>query len=305
MSEEYDVIIIGGGPGGLTAAIYTARAGLSSLLIEGGMVGGKMIEAGQLDNYPGFPDGISGFDLGQLMYQQATKYGHKMTTGTVTIIEVKDKHKVVRTTDGDFSARAVIITGGSERQKLGVPGEKKFTGKGVSFCSTCDGPLFKDKPVAVVGGGNVAVTEALHLTRFASHVTVIHRRDKLRATHILQEKATAQAKIDFRWNTIVEAIEGDNFVEKLKLRNVLTGEVSTLSVAGVFISVGLKPNTGYLKDIVALDKLGQVIVNNNMETQTPGIFAAGDIRSGSIRQVIAAAGDGAIAAISAQKYLSK
>lgn len=305
MSEEYDVIIIGGGPGGLTAAIYTARAGLSSLLIEGGMVGGKMIEAGQLDNYPGFPDGISGFDLGQLMYQQATKYGHKMTTGTVTIIEVKDKHKVVRTTDGDFSARAVIITGGSERQKLGVPGEKKFTGKGVSFCSTCDGPLFQDKPVAVVGGGNVAVTEALHLTRFASHVTVIHRRDKLRATHILQEKATAQAKIDFRWNTIVEAIEGDNFVEKLKLRNVLTGEVSTLSVAGVFISVGLKPNTGYLKDIVALDKLGQVIVNNNMETQTPGIFAAGDIRSGSIRQVIAAAGDGAIAAISAQKYLSK
>lgn len=305
MSEEYDVIIIGGGPGGLTAAIYTARAGLSSLLIEGGMVGGKMIEAGQLDNYPGFPDGISGFDLGQLMYQQATKYGHKMTTGTVTIIEVKDKHKVVRTTDGDFSARAVIITGGSERQKLGVPGEKKFTGKGVSFCSTCDGPLFKDKPVAVVGGGNVAVTEALHLTRFASHVTVIHRRDKLRATHILQEKATAQAKIDFRWNTIIEAIEGDNFVEKLKLRNVLTGEVSTLSVAGVFISVGLKPNTGYLKDIVALDKLGQVIVNNNMETQTPGIFAAGDIRSGSIRQVIAAAGDGAIAAISAQKYLSK
>lgn len=305
MSEEYDVIIIGGGPGGLTAAIYTARAGLSSLLIEGGMVGGKMIEAGQLDNYPGFPDGISGFDLGQLMYQQATKYGHKMTTGTVTIIEVKDKHKVVRTTDGDFSARAVIITGGSERQKLGVPGEKKFTGKGVSFCSTCDGPLFKDKPVAVVGGGNVAVTEALHLTGFASHVTVIHRRDKLRATHILQEKATAQAKIDFRWNTIVEAIEGDNFVEKLKLRNVLTGEVSTLSVAGVFISVGLKPNTGYLKDIVALDKLGQVIVNNNMETQTPGIFAAGDIRSGSIRQVIAAAGDGAIAAISAQKYLSK
>jgi thioredoxin reductase (NADPH) len=305
MSEEYDVIIIGGGPAGLTTAIYTARAGLSSLLIEGGMVGGKMIEAGQLDNYPGFPDGISGFDLGQLMYQQATKYGHKMTTGTVTIIEVKDKHKVVRTTDGDFSARAVIITGGSERQKLGVPGEKKFTGKGVSFCSTCDGPLFKDKPVAVVGGGNVAITEALHLARFASHVTVIHRRDKLRATHILQEKATAQAKIDFRWNTIVEAIEGGNFVEKLRLRNVLTGEVSTLSVAGVFISVGLKPNTGYLKDIVALDELGQVIVNNNMETQTPGIFAAGDIRSGSIRQVIAAAGDGAIAAISAQKYLSK
>ncbi len=305
MSEEYDVIIIGGGPAGLTTAIYTARAGLSSLLIEGGMVGGKMIEAGQLDNYPGFPDGISGFDLGQLMYQQATKYGLKMTTGTVTIIEVKDKHKVVRTTDGDFSARAVIITGGSERQKLGVPGEKKFTGKGVSFCSTCDGPLFKDKPVAVVGGGNVAVTEALHLARFVSHVSVIHRRDKLRATHILQEKAFAQAKIDFRWNTIVEAIEGDNFVEKLRLRNVLTGEVSTLSVAGVFISVGLKPNTGYLKDIVALDKLGQVIVNNNMETQTPGIFAAGDIRSGSIRQAIAAAGDGAIAAISAQKYLSK
>lgn len=305
MIEKYDVIIIGGGPAGLTAGLYTARAGLNSLLIEGGMIGGKMIEAWQLDNFPGFPDGVNGFELGQLMYQQATKYGLKTVTAAVTVVGIKGEQKVVKTANGEYSARALIITGGSERQKLGVPGEKEFSGKGVSFCSTCDAPLFKDKAVAVAGGGNVAITEALHLAKFASRVTVIHRRGQLRATGILQEKAFAEANIDFLWNSVIEAVEGGDLLERLKLRQVKTGALSTLKVAGLFVSIGLKPNTGYLKDIVALDQIGQIAVNGKMETSTPGIFAAGDIRSDSIRQVVAAAGDGAVAAVNAQKYLSE
>jgi thioredoxin reductase (NADPH) len=305
MSDKYDVIIIGGGPAGLTAGLYTARAGLASLLIEGGMIGGKMIEAWQLDNYPGFPEGINGFDLGQLMHQQATKYGLKMAAVAVSSIEIKGQKKVVNTTNGQYSARALIITGGSERVKLEVPGEREFTGKGVSFCSTCDAPIFKNKVVAVIGGGNVAITEALHLANFASRIIVIHRRSQLRATKILQDRAFAETKIDFVWDSVVEAIEGSDFLEKLKLRQLKTNNISYLKVDGIFISIGLKPNSGYLKGIVSLDDSGQITVNSKMETSVPGIYAAGDIRSDSIRQVIAASGDGAVAAVNAQKYLSK
>lgn len=305
MDKGYDVIIIGGGPAGLTAGLYTSRDRLNSLLIEGGAIGGNMAEASQIDNYPGFPDGINGLELAQLMHQQAEKYGLKTLYGSVTAIELKDKQKVVKTAEGDFTAKVVIITGGSERQKLGVAGEDEFTGKGVSFCATCDGPLFRDKAVAVVGGGNVAVSEALHLARFASKVTVIHRRDQLRASGILKERAFADAKIDFRWHTVVEAIEGDNFVKGLRLRHLKTGQKSSLEVAAIFISIGLKPHTGYLKDIVPLDDLGQIMVNDKMETGVPGFFAAGDIRHHSIRQVIAAAGDGAVAAYYAQKFINQ
>lgn len=305
MDKGYDVIIIGGGPAGLTAGLYTSRDKLNSLLIEGGAIGGNMAEASQIDNYPGFPDGINGLELAQLMHQQAEKYGLKTLYSSVTAIEVKDKQKVVKTAEGDFTAKVVIITGGSERQKLGVAGEDEFTGKGVSFCATCDGPLFRDKAVAVVGGGNVAVSETLHLARFASKVTVIHRRDQLRASGILRERAFADAKIDFRWHTVVEAIEGGAFVERLHLRHLKTEQKSSLEVAAVFISIGLKPHTGYLKDIVPLDDLGQIMVNDKMETGVPGFFAAGDIRHHSIRQVIAAAGDGAVAAYYAQKFINQ
>jgi thioredoxin reductase (NADPH) len=305
MSDKYDVIIIGGGPAGLTAGLYTARAGLTSLLIEGGMIGGKMIEAWQLDNYPGFPEGINGFDLGQLMHQQATKYGLKIAAVAVSSIEIKGQKKVVNTPNGQYSSRALIITGGSERVKLEIPGEREFTGKGVSFCSTCDAPLFKNKVVAVIGGGNVAITEALHLSTFASRIIVIHRRSQLRATKILQDRAFAEIKIDFIWDSVVEAIEGSDFLEKLKLRQLKTNNISYLKVDGIFISIGLKPNSGYLKGIVSLDDSGQITVNSKMETSVPGIYAAGDIRSDSIRQVIAASGDGAIAAVNAQKYLSE
>ena len=303
--KKYDVIIIGGGPAGLTAGLYTARAGLKSLLVEGGIIGGKMIEAWQLENYPGFPDGVNGFDLGQLMHQQATKFGLETLNAAVSAVELRGEEKVVLAADGQYGAEAIIITGGSERVKLEVPGEKEFTGKGVSYCSTCDAPLFKGKPVAVIGGGNVAITEALHLAGFASKVTVIHRRNQLRATKVVQDKAFAEPKIDFIWDTVIDAVEGADFVERLKLCNVKTDETSYLEVSGLFVSIGLRPNTGYLKDIVSLDGIGQVIVNSKMETSTPGIFAAGDIRADSIRQVIAAAGDGAVAAVSAHQFLNE
>ena len=305
MNEKYDVVIIGGGPAGLTAGLYASRAKLNSLLIERGLVGGQIANAERVENYSGFPEGISGFELGQLMHQQATKYGLKTLLAEVTGIELQEGQKVIRTTEGDFMAKAVIIAGGSERYKLDVPGEEEFTGKGVSYCATCDGAFFREQPVAVVGGGDAAITEALHLAKFASRVTVIHRRDQLRASRILQEKAFSQPKIEFRWNSIVEKIEGGDLVKRIRLRQVKTGEESALEVAGIFISIGLKPNTDYLKGILPLDVTGHIITDEKMETKVPGIFAAGDIRHNSTRQVITAAGDGATAAIYAEKFISK
>jgi len=305
MNKEYDVVIIGGGPAGLTAGLYSARDRQSSLLMEKGIIGGKIAEAELVDNYPGFPEGISGLELTKLMHQQATKYGLECINAEVTALEIQEGQKVVKTTEGDFVARAVIIASGSEREKLGVPGEKEFTGKGVSYCSTCDAPFFREQPVAVVGGSDVAIHEARHLTRFASKVTVIHHRQQLRATHILQEKAFAEPKIEFLWNTVIEAIEGGDFVERVRLRQVINGEKSVLDVAGIFIAIGLKPNTDYLKGILPLDDQGHIITNEQMATEIPGIFAAGDIRSNSIQQTIAAAGDGATAAFYAKKFIGE
>ncbi len=305
MTEKYDVVIIGGGPAGLSAGLYASRAKLSSLLIEKGLVGGQIANAERVENYPGFSEGISGSELGQLMHQQATKYRLKTLLAEVTGIELQGKQKVIKTTGGDFIAKAVIIAGGSERQKLGVLGEEEFAGKGVSYCAICDAAFFREQPVAVVGGGDAAITEALHLTRFASRVTVIHRRDQLRAGRILQEKAFSQSKIEFQWDSVVERIEGEDLVKRIWLRQVKTGEESALEVTGVFVSIGLKPNTDYLKDILPLDTTGHIITDEKMETEVPGIFAAGDIRYNSARQAITAAGDGATAAIYAEKFISK
>jgi len=288
MNEEYEVVIIGGGPAGLTTGLYTSRDRLNSLLIEGGMVGGQIASAERVENYPGFPEGIGGFELGQLMHQQATKHGLK------TLL-----------TEGDFIAKAIVVASGSERHKLGVPGEEEFAGKGVSYCSTCDAPFFREQPIAIVGGGDAAITEALHLTKFASKVTVIHRRHELRASRILQEKAFSQPKMEFLWDTIVEKIEGGEFVKTIGLYQVITGERSTLDVAGLFISIGLKPNTDYLKGILPLDATGHIITNEKMETEIPGILAAGDVHRNSARQAITAAGDGATAAMNTKKFLSE
>jgi thioredoxin reductase (NADPH) len=302
--QRYEVIIIGGGPAGLSAGIYTARARLNSLLIEKGLIGGQIVNAEWLDNYPGFPEGISGTKLTELMHEQATKYGLKTIIAEVTGVRLQKGLKVVETSNGSFKAQVLIIAGGCHRQKLGVPGEDEFTGKGVSYCATCDGAFFRELPIAVVGGGNAAVTEALHLTKFATKVTVIHRRDQLRATKILQEKAFSEPKIDFRWDSVVEKIEGKDLVSGLRLRNVKTGQKSTLSVSGVFVSIGFIPNTEYLKGVLPLAENGAIITNGMMETEVAGIYAAGDIRQGSPRQVTTACGDGATAAIQATKFLT-
>ena len=305
MNKEYEIVIIGGGPAGLSAGLYTSRARLSTLLIERGLVGGLITETELVENYPGFPEGISGLELGELMHRQATKYGLETLLAEVTGLELQQGQKIIKTTEGNFTAKAVIIASGSERLKLGVPGEKEFTGKGVSYCATCDAAFFRELPVAVAGGGDVGITEALHLAKFASKVAVIELLPKLGASRILQERAAAEPKVEFRLNTRVEEIEGEEVVKRLKLRQVITGEKATLDVAAIFVSIGIKPNTDYLKGILSLDATGTIITNDKLETNIPGIFAAGDIRHNSIRQAIAAAGDGATAAIYAEKFITE
>ena len=304
MDRTYQLIIIGGGPAGLSAGLYASRSKLDTLLIEKAGLGGQILNAEMVENYPGFPQGISGAELGALIAQQATKYGLPTAFAEVQGIEIRGAEKIVGTSEGKYRAKAVIIAGGSEYSKLGVPGEEEFTGRGVSYCAMCDGAFFRDQVVAVVGGGNAALNDALFLTRFATKVIVIHRRDQLRATKILQDRAFANPGIKFLWDTVVESIIGDKLVREIRLRNVKTGKGSSLEVSGIFVAVGLRPNTGYLKGLLTLDEGGFIPVNNQMETEVPGVFAAGDIRAGSIRQVVSAAGDGATAAIVAERFLS-
>jgi thioredoxin reductase (NADPH) len=300
--SKYEVVIIGGGPAGLTAGLYTSRAGLKSLLIERGIFGGQIVNARQVDNYPGFPEGISGFELASLMHEQATKYGLETINASVTAIKRGGNYSVI-TAEGNFEAEAVIIAAGSEYRKLGVPGEEELIGRGVSYCATCDGFLFRDLDVAVVGGGDTAITDALELSEHASKVYIIHRRDQLRAGQVLKQKALARPKLEPVWNTVVEEIIGDNKVSGLSLRNVKTGEITKLEVAGVFVAIGLEPNSQCFADIVELDETGLIKTDELMATSAPGIFAVGDVRKNSPRQVAGAVGDGAAAALSAFKYL--
>ena len=301
----YEVIIVGGGPAGLTAGLYAARAGLSSILIDKGIFGGQITYAEHVENFTGFPDGISGMELGEKMHQQAQKHGLNTIFGEVTGLEIRGALKIVKTTEGDYTGKTVILAGGAVRRKLGVEGETRLTGRGISYCAVCDGSFFRDQKLAVIGGGDTAITEALHLTHFAAKVTIIHRRDQLRATYILQQKVMADPKIDFLWDTTVTGIEGAENVERIKLLNVKTGLTSVKEVSGVFIAVGTSPDTAYLRGIVPLDESAYIITNEKMETPVPGILAAGDIRHNSARQAITAAGDGATAAIYAQKYLTE
>ncbi len=303
MENEYELIILGGGPAGLTAGIYAVRSKLKTLLIEKTMPGGLITIADWVENFPGFPDGISGLDLALNMQKQAEKLGLQIIIDEVTNLKLQDSWKIVSTAGGNFSAKALVIACGSDRINLNVPGEKEFTGRGVSYCATCDAAFFRDKSVAVVGGGDSAVAEALHLAKFASTVTVIHRRDQLRAVRTMADKAQAESKIRFLWNTTVSAIEGKEQVNQLRLKDVVNGQLSVLPVSGVFVSIGQRPNTGFLKGIVPLDAGGYIITNEKMETAIPGVLAAGDIRSNSIRQTVSAAGDGATAAIYAERYL--
>jgi len=301
---KYEVIIIGGGPAGLTAGLYTSRAGLKSLLVERGIVGGQIINATLVENYPGFPQGISGAELGSLIHQQAVKYGLEVVTADVTGIAQGQPHSI-STTEGDFEAIAIIIAAGSQYRKMGVLGEESLSGHGVSYCATCDGFFFRDREVAVVGGGDTAIADALELTRHVKKVYVIHRRDELRAGQVLQQRAFAQPKLEFIWNTVVEEILGEKLLSGLKLRNVKTGQSSILKVAGVFVAVGLMPNSQQFSNILEVNDTGYIVTDETMSTSTAGIFAAGDIRRNSPRQVAAAVGDGATAAVSAFKYVQE
>ena len=301
--SKYKIIIIGGGPAGLTAGLYTSRAGLKSLLIERGIFGGQIVNATLVENYPGFPKGISGAELGSLMHQQAVTYGLEVITAEVTGLAQGQPYYNVSTTEGSFEAAAIIIAAGSEYRKLGVTGEERLTGRGVSYCATCDGFLFRGKEVAVIGGGDTAVTDALELGQHVKKVYVIHRRDQLRAGHLLQERAFAHPKLEFIWNTVVEEVLGDRLLEGLKLRNVRTGQQSNLKVEGLFVAVGLMPNSQQFFKILELDDTGYIVTDEMMATSAPGIFAAGDIRRNSARQVASAVGDGVTSAVSAFRYL--
>jgi thioredoxin reductase (NADPH) len=302
-TREYDVVIIGGGPAGLAAGLYAARGRHKTVLLEKGVIGGQIALTEMVENYPGIPQ-VNGFDLAQTMLTQSESYGMETEYTSVTGLEQTDRKWTIHTEAGDFLAKALIVTAGAEYNRLGIPGEDRLIGKGVSYCATCDAAFFKEMPVAIVGGGDAALDEGIFTTRYVSKATVIHRRDELRASMILQERALANPKMDFAWNTVVDEIVGEHQVQSVKLRNVVTGETSELPVSAVFIFIGNHPNTDFIGDLVPTDAAGHIIVDDWMATPQPGLFAAGDVRQNSARQVASSVGDGVTAAIAADHYIS-
>lgn len=300
-----DVIIIGSGPAGLTAAIYAARANLKPLVIAGMEQGGQITLTDDLENYPGFPEGVKGFELYQTLEKQAQRFGAEMMYDVVTEVDLTGDVKKVKTAKEEFEAKVVIIATGSTPKKLEVPGEKEYIGKGVSYCATCDGFFYTGKHVVVVGGGNSAMDEGLFLTRFADKVTIIHRRDRLRADKILQDRAFAHEKIDFIWDTVVEEVVGKDIVTGLKLKNVKTGEVTDFAVDGVFVFVGHYPNIDLFGDQIALDDAGYIATDNRTFTNQKGVFACGDVQDNIYRQAITAAATGCQSAMEAEKYIAE
>ena len=305
-SVEQDVIIIGGGPAGLTAALYAARAAANPLLIIGEAVGGQAATTHEIENYPGFPDGVDGPALAQQMQAQAERFGAKVLFDRVTGVDFTVHPFKVRTRTQEFVARTVIVSTGSSPRKLGVPGEDEYAGRGVSYCATCDGYFFKDKDVVVVGGGNSAIDESLFLTRLVSSIQIVHRRGELRADPILQERVFAQPKIEFVWHSVVEEILGEGGqANAVRVRNVETGEVSTIETGGVFIYIGHLPNTEVFGGQLELDELGYIVTDRRQHTSVPGVFAAGDVQDAIYRQIVTAAGTGSAAAIEAIRYLNE
>lgn len=305
MSTDYQLVIIGGGPAGLTAGLYAARAKLRVLLLEKGIHGGQITVTDWIDNYPGFPEGLSGFDLADKMAAQAARFDLETKYANVVSLNLAGPVKKINLEDGSqLTSQTVVIATGARPTQLGIPGETELIGKGVSYCATCDAPFYRNLEISVIGGGNTAVQEAIHLTKFASKVTVIHRRDELRATKVIQEKAFANDRIEFIWDTVVTEILGDKEVEALKLQNK-NGEESTLAVQGVFVLIGVRPNN----EVLPLDQLehkyGFIVTDKEMRTSVPGVMAAGDICWKKVRQVITAAGEGAVSTLAAERYIEE
>ncbi|RUL47408.1 thioredoxin-disulfide reductase [Lysinibacillus antri] len=307
MAEEkiYDVVIIGAGPAGMTAAVYASRANLSTLMIERGIPGGQMANTEEVENYPGF-DSILGPELSTKMFEHAKKFGAEYVYGDVAEVIDGEEYKTIKAGSKEYKTRTIIITTGAEYKKMGVPGEKELGGRGVSYCAVCDGAFFKQKNLVVVGGGDSAVEEGVYLTRFADKVTIVHRRDKLRAQKILQDRAFANEKVDFIWNhTVKEINEKDGKVGSVTLVSTVDGSEQEFTADGVFVYIGLDPLTKPFSNLGILNEHGYIVTNDKMETSVKGIFAAGDVREKMLRQIVTATGDGSIAAQSAQHYVEE
>ncbi|MEI3607440.1 thioredoxin-disulfide reductase [Pseudogracilibacillus sp. SE30717A] len=301
----YDVIVAGAGPAGMTAAVYASRANLDTLMLERGIPGGQMVDTEDIENYPGY-ENILGQELSTKMFEHAKKFGAEYAYGDIKGVEDFGDYKEVNAGSKTYKTRALIITTGAQYKKLNISGEVELTGRGVSYCAVCDGAFYKDKEIVVVGGGDSAVEEGIYLTRFAKKVTIIHRRDKLRAQKIIQDRAFNNEKIEFVWDTVVEKVNGkDGKVGSLSIKNVKTGETGEFETDGVFIYIGMVPLSEPFKSLGIVDEEGYIPTNENMETTVPGIFAAGDIRVKDLRQIVTATGDGSIAAEQSQKYIEE
>lgn len=301
-ANRYEFIIIGGGPAGLAAGLYAARARMKTICLERLTPGGALATTEDVENYPGFR-AITGPDLVEKMLEHAKDFGMELSYSDANSIELDGTDRIVHTDEGPIVAKAVLIASGAKINKLGVPGEEEFAGRGVSYCAVCDGAFFRDQDVVVVGGGDAAIDEGLYLTRLVETVTVIHRRDQLRASKILQERAFANEKVSFMWDMVVREIHGNGMVKEILLENVNTAEQSVHPTEGVFVYIGSKPNTDFVKGLVEMDEAGHIITDLHMQTSVPGIYAAGDVRIDSYRQAVTAGGDGCTAALAAEKYI--
>lgn len=304
MEHIYDTVIIGGGPAGYTAALYASRAGFDTLVIEKMSVGGQMALTGDIDNYPGFEEGVDGFTLGMKMQVAAERFGAKTSYDEVLNIDFSEKTKKIKTFSGVIFAKTVIIATGANPRELGVEGEEALIGKGVHYCAHCDGRFYKDKTVVVVGGGNSAAADALYLSRLAKKVYLVHRRDTLRATKIYHEPLINDENIEFVWNSTVEEFLTEDRVCGVKLKNVISGEIKEIECDGVFVSIGRKPATEFLKDIIDLDRNGYIIADESTKTNIDGVYAVGDVRTKNLRQVVTAVADGAVAVHFLEEYLA-
>ena len=303
-SHVYDMIIVGGGPGGYTAALYAARAGLDVMLIERLSAGGQMNLTGQIDNYPGFPEGVDGFQLSMNMQQQAERFGAKTKYAEVLKLELEGELKSVQTNEGIYKAKTVVISTGANPRQLGVERENEMIGRGVGYCAHCDGMFYRGKSVVVVGGGNSAVAEALYLSRIAKEVILVHRRDTLRATQIYHKPLQEASNIRFVWNSEVVELLGEDVLSGVKVKNLRNGEVEQLDVQGLFVSIGRKPATDLVKEQLTLDDAGYIMAGEKTETNLPGVYAVGDVRVKELRQIVTAVADGAMAAHMAEQYLA-